>query len=289
MPACYRHPGRETNVACSMCGRPICPDCMISTPVGMRCPECARDRTQVRQVTFGGFGQGAEPATYVLIGLNVIAFVAEMLAGGGTALSGGGGQLIQDGGLNALAIEAGGEWWRIVTSGFLHAGLIHLALNMFALYILGSLLEPAIGTARFVAIYFVSLLAGSCGALILDPNELTVGASGAVFGLMSAAFIMARRRGMEELASQIGFYVLLNLVFTFSVSNISVGGHIGGLIGGAVAAFVVASFEHRRMPNRLALEIGVMVVLAGIAVAGCLAAAASGAPDIPGQFLQPGG
>jgi membrane associated rhomboid family serine protease len=279
MPACYRHPGRETSVACSSCGRPICPDCMTTTPVGMRCPECARERTPVRRVSFRGLGSGAEAATYVLIGLNALAFVAEILAGGGAASLEGGGSLIRDGGLNAVAVDVGGDWWRIVTSGFLHAGPLHLLLNMFALYILGSLLEPAVGTARFVGIYAVSLLAGSCGALILDPNELTVGASGAVFGLMSATFIMARRRGMEDLASQIGIYVAINLVFTFSVPNISIGGHVGGLIGGAVAALAVSFFERSRMPYRFAAEIGVMVVLAALAFAGALAAAAAGVPE----------
>jgi membrane associated rhomboid family serine protease len=281
MPDCYRHPGRDTNVACSMCARPICPDCMISTPVGMRCPECAQQSTQVRRVTAGGFAQGAEPATYVLIGLNVLAFLAEMLGGGASATSfSGGGDLIQDGGLNAFAIDVGGEWWRIITSGFLHAGLIHLAFNMFALYVLGSLLEPAVGTARFLGIYFVSLLAGSLGALILSPNDLTVGASGAIFGLMAAAFIMARHRGFEQVASQIGLFVVLNLVFTLGASSvISVGGHVGGLIGGAVAALVVAFFERARMPNRLPVEIGVMVLLCAAIFAGCLAAAAAGVPD----------
>src|SRR5688572_13555875 len=126
MAVCYRHPGRETNVACSNCGRPICPDCMTTTPVGMRCPECTRERTPVRQVSFGGFGRGAEPATYVLIGLNVLAFVAELVAGGGASTLEGGGRLIREGGLNAPAIDVGGEWWRIVTSGFLHAGPLHL-------------------------------------------------------------------------------------------------------------------------------------------------------------------
>jgi membrane associated rhomboid family serine protease len=279
MATCYRHPGRETNVSCSMCARPICPDCMISTPVGMRCPECAKQRTQVRQVSFGGFGSGREPATYVLIAMNVIAFIAEIVAGGGAASLEGGGELIRDGGLNAVAIDVDGEWWRIIANGFLHAGPLHILLNMFALYILGGLLEPAVGTARFVAIYIVSLLAGACGALVLDPTELTVGASGAVFGLMSATFIMARRRGLEDLASQIGIYVVINLVFTFSVPNISVGGHIGGLIGGGVAALVVAWFEHRRMPNKLAAEMIALVVLAGVAVAGCLIAASAGVPE----------
>jgi membrane associated rhomboid family serine protease len=283
MAVCYRHPGRETNVACSNCGRPICPDCMTSTPVGMRCPECAGERTQVRRVGSGGFAGGAEPATYVLIGLNVIAFVAQVMAGGGGAASlEGGGELIRDGGLNAYAVDVQGEWWRVVTSGFLHAGPLHLLLNMFALYILGSLLEPAVGTARFIGIYVVSLLAGSCGALLLDPNELTVGASGAVFGLMAGGFVMARRRGLEDLASQIGLYVVINLVFTFSVPNISVGGHLGGLAGGALAALVVAWFEQRRMRRPLAAELAVLGVLAIAAAAGCLVAAASGVPDLAG-------
>ena len=280
MPDCYRHPGRDTAVACSMCARPICPDCMISTPVGMRCPECAQQSTQVRRVTTSGFGQGAEPATYVLIGLNVLAFLASILGGGSATSLSGGGDLINDGGINAFAIDVGGEWWRIVTAGFLHAGIIHLAFNMFALYVLGSLLEPAVGTARFVGIYFVSLLAGSLGALILSPNDLTVGASGAVFGLMAAAFIMARHRGVEQIASQIGMFVVLNLVFTFAASStISVGGHIGGLIGGALAALVVAFFERARMPNRLPFEMGIMIALSAGLVVACLAAAAAGVPE----------
>jgi membrane associated rhomboid family serine protease len=280
MPECYRHPGRETNVACSMCARPICPDCMITTPVGMRCPECAQQRTQVRRVAASGFGQGAEPATYVLIGLNVLAFLAEMLGGGSATSLSGTGDLIRQGGLNAFAVDVNGEWWRIVTAGFLHAGLIHLAFNMFALYVLGSLLEPAVGTARFVGIYAVSLLAGSLGALILSPNDLTVGASGAVFGLMAAAFIMARHRGIEEVASQIGMFVVLNLVFTFAASStISVGGHIGGLIGGGIAALVVAFFERQRLANRLPIELGVMIAMSAGLVVACFAAAAAGVPE----------
>ena len=283
MPDCYRHPGRDTNVSCSMCARPICPDCMISTPVGMRCPECARQNKQVRSVSARSFGQGSETATYVLIGLNVLVFLAEVLGGASATSLSQGGSLINDGGLNAVAVDVQGEWYRIITSGFLHAGAIHLLFNMFALYVLGGLLEPAVGTARFVAIYFVSLLAGALGALVLSPNELTVGASGAIFGLMSAAFIMARHRGFEQVASQIGFFVIINLAFTLGASNISIGGHLGGLIGGAIAALVIAWFERRRIANSLAVEMGVMVALCALAFAGCLVAASAGVPDnVPG-------
>src|SRR5439155_23835226 len=106
-----------------------------------------------------------------------------------------------------------------------HANFIHILFNMFALSVLGSLLEPGIGTPRFLGVYFVSLLAGSFGALLLSPNEITVGASGAIFGLLSAAFVIARHRGVEQLASQIGFFIVINLFFTFGFAHISVGGH----------------------------------------------------------------
>jgi membrane associated rhomboid family serine protease len=270
MAVCYRHPGRETNVACSNCGRPICPDCMTPTPVGMRCPECAGQTTPVRRLSTG-LATGRAPATYALIAVNVAFFVAEMVAGGASAGFGGaGGKVVHDLALDGPQV-ADGEWWRIVTGGFLHAGLLHIAFNMFALYILGSLLEPAIGTPRFLAVYFVSLLAGSFGALIVTPDALTVGASGAIFGLMSAAFIIARHRGLEQIAGQIGFYVILNLVFTFGVSGISVGGHIGGLIGGALAALLIAFGERRG--GGVPLEAAGMLVLGAVAVAGALAVA----------------
>jgi membrane associated rhomboid family serine protease len=271
MAVCYRHSGRETNVACSNCGRPICPDCMTVTPVGMRCPECARERTQVRRIG-GGLRTGAAPATYALIAINVAAFLVE-LAGGGAASIQGGGTVIDDAGLNGPDV-ADGQVWRIVTAGFLHAGFLHIALNMFALYILGALLEPAIGTPRFLGLYFVSLLAGSCGALLLDPNETTVGASGAIFGLMSAAFIVARHRGLEQLASQIGFYVIINLVFTFGVPGISVGGHLGGLVGGAIAALLITSAE-RRASHPLSLEVLGMLAISAASVGASLAAASA--------------
>jgi membrane associated rhomboid family serine protease len=149
---------------------------------------------------------------------------------------------------------------------------------MFALYILGTLLEPAIGSARFVGVYVVAILAGSLGALALDPHQLTVGASGGIFGLMSAAFLIARQRGLDELASQIGFFVVINLVITFSVSNISVGAHLGGLIGGAIAALLITQLERRRLANAKVLEVAGMVLLCAIAVVGSLLVADSATP-----------
>lgn len=255
---CYRHPDRETSVSCSMCARPICPDCMTSTPVGMRCPECAGQRTQVRRGPAAIAPTATPVVTYVLIGLNVIAFMVT-LAGGAAAVDGGG-SVIRDYGLAGPPVD-NGDVYRLVTGGFLHAGLIHLGLNMLVLYFLGRLLEPAIGGARFLAIYLASLLAGSFGALLLDPDQITVGASGAIFGLLAAAFVIARRRGMEALAGEIGMLLAINLLITFTIPNISIGGHIGGLVGGALAALALSEGERRRGGPGLAIEgVGIAVV-----------------------------
>ena len=271
---CYRHPNRETGVSCSNCGRPICPECMTSTPVGMRCPECARQTTKVR-VGQGAFSPsvGKMPATIALIAINVAVFIAEVVAGGAGQFSNGG-KLIEDAGLRGPDI-ANGDWWRIITGGFLHAGFLHLLLNMYVLWIAGSILEPGIGTPRFLGIYFVSLIAGSLGALIVDPNTLTVGASGAIFGLMAGVIVVARGRGVEQLASQFGLFVVLNLVLTFSIPGISVGGHIGGLIGGAVAALLVIFVERRMRGQRagFGLELVGIVLMIAATFAGALAVA----------------
>jgi len=267
---CYRHPDRETNVACSRCARPICPDCMTPSPVGMRCPECAGERSKSTTVRFGA--RDTPYATYALLALNVIAFVAEIGGGGGAASLEGGGELVSDGGLFGPAV-ADGQWYRVVTSGFLHAGPLHLFLNMFVLYILGGLLEPALGPARLVGIYFVGLLGGSVGALLLTPDELTVGASGAIYGLLAAAFLIARDRGIEQLSSQIGIWIVINLVFTFSIPGISIGGHLGGLAGGAAAAALVLVVERRGASQSRAIELMAMAGLAIVAFVVALAVA----------------
>jgi membrane associated rhomboid family serine protease len=208
---------------------------------------------------------GAAPATFALIAINVAAFIAELASPGNLSLAGGGSKLINQGGLYGPAV-AHGDWYRIITSAFLHEGLLHIGLNMFVLYIMGRMLEPAIGTVRFVGIYVVSLLAGSLGVIVLSPNSLSVGASGAIFGLLAAAFVIARQRGLDALASQIGFWVIINIVFTFSVPNISIGAHLGGLVGGGIAALVVLWGERTR---NVPAELLALAVLA----AGCFVAA----------------
>jgi membrane associated rhomboid family serine protease len=243
---------------------------MTSTSVGMRCPECAHQRTRVRTMR----STVDEPVlTYALIALCVVAFIGE-LAGGASASgsSFGGSRLFEEGALRGPDV-ADGDYWRVVTAGFLHAGFFHLFFNMFSLWILGTMLEPAIGHVRFALIFIVSLLAGSFGALLVDPNSLTVGASGGIFGLMGAAVVVMRNRGINPLESGLGLWIGLNLVITFAVPNISIGGHIGGLIGGALAALVLFDLpDNVRIPpvaaNLLCAGLGALAVVGSIAVAG---------------------
>ena len=269
---CYRHPSRETGVSCSSCGRPICTDCMTSTSVGMRCPECAKQKTKVRTVaTLTGTPQ----LTYALIAINVAVFIATAAAGGGT--SGTSGTVYQNGALFGPLV-ADGEWWRIITAGFLHAGLLHIAFNMYFLYFLGTLLEPAIGKLRFGIIYFVSMIGGSFGALLLSPDAVTVGASGAVFGSMGAAILALRARGIDPMQSGLGITLLLNLGITFVIPGISIGGHLGGLFAGGLIGYLMFEVAERRgLPNRVVVgaSVGFGVALAIV----CVLIAQSAAPQ----------
>ena len=266
MEVCYRHPKRETGVHCSNCGRPICPDCMTSTPVGMRCPECAgRSATKVRTMR----SMTDEPTlTYVLIGINVLAGIGS-LYGGNVGTEGGN---LTDAWEISRGHMADGEYWRLLTSGFAHAGIFHLAFNMLALWILGSTLEPALGRRRFALVYFVSLLCGSLGVLVLGGRP-SVGASGAVFGLFGAMVVLYRARGLSIMESGLGFWLGLNLLITFAVPNISIGAHLGGLAGGLAVTFVLVELGERgrvSMPvaEALGAAIGVGAVAASIAAYG---------------------
>jgi membrane associated rhomboid family serine protease len=268
MATCYRHPDRETGVSCSNCGNPICPDCMTATPVGMRCPDCSKQRTPVRTMR----DVHADPTvTYVLIAVNVLMFIGSS-AGGSAFGGGGGGAVFRDLALWGPAVDIANEYYRLITSGFLHSGIIHLGFNMYILYWLGTMLEPSLGHVRFVALYFASLLSGSFGALLLSPTAFTVGASGAVFGLMGAAFVFQRQRGIDPMRSGIGPLILLNLALGFVIPNISVGGHLGGLIGGALAAFAMEQLGARRrgllLPVLACVAVGALAFVGAVAVAG---------------------
>jgi membrane associated rhomboid family serine protease len=269
MATCYRHPSRETGVSCSNCGKPICPDCMTPTPVGMRCPDCAGQKQRVHTLR----SMHVDPiVTYVLIGINVLLFLGSGAGGSFLTGSGSSSTVFRDLALWGPAIDLGHDYWRLVTAGFLHSGLLHIGFNMYILYWLGTMLEPSLGHVRFLALYFASLLAGSFGALLLSPNAVTVGASGAVFGLMGAAFVMQRARGMDPMQSGIGPVILFNLAISFVIPNISIGGHLGGLVGGAAAAFAMERLAARRpgiaLPVAACVAVGAIAVVAAIAAAG---------------------
>ena len=286
MATCYRHPSRETGVSCANCGRPICPDCMTTTPVGMRCPECSRQRTPVK--TLRNTVRRPE-VTLALVAINVIAFLAEgniSISGQPTSKVYEEGALIGSfPGYPNLGV-AHGQWWRLVTSGFLHENLIHIGFNMYVLWILGQMLEPALGRLRFAVIYGVSLLTGSLGALIVTPHAATVGASGAVFGIMGAAAVEMRARQIPVMQSGVGGLILINLVISFTLPGISWGGHVGGLIGGALVALMFNEAQRRRVSQPVVLA--ACAVIAAGAIAGSIATAKSSESPTSVNLLQRG-
>jgi membrane associated rhomboid family serine protease len=204
-----------------------------------------------------------------LIAINVIAFLAsgQFSVGGGSTTT-----LFDKGALFGPAIDIDHQYYRLITGGFLHAGLLHIGFNMYLLYMLGQMLEPALGSVRFGVVYLVALLAGSFGALWAEPHALTVGASGAVFGLMGFAFFEMRNRGIDPFQTGIGGLIVITLGFSFVLSNISVGGHIGGLVGGSLAALALHQGDRRRLPAAAGYAalavIGVASVVGALAVAG---------------------
>jgi membrane associated rhomboid family serine protease len=246
---------------------------MTPTPVGMRCPECASQRTRVvRGVGEAGLFASA-PATFILIALNAAAFLAEIASASGGLGVGSSSAVVNFGLYGPFVAE--GEVYRLLTGGFLHASLLHIGFNMFALYFLGRLLEPSIGTPRFLGIYFASLLGGAFGALLLTPNALTVGASGAIFGLFGATFLIARDRGFDAVASSVGVILLLNLAFSFGgAGHISLGGHLGGLVAGVLCAGAILAGDRGMLGQRpFPAEMIAMGAVAVLAVAGALAIA----------------
>ena len=273
MATCYRHPSRETGVSCANCGRPICPDCMTTTPVGMRCPECAKQRTKVvRMRELAKIPR----VTYTLIAVNVLVFLTEQ---GQFTLAGSTihGSVVDEGFLfrEALA-HPHDQYWRLFTSAFIHENLLHIGFNMYLLYLLGMMLEPALGSVKFAAIYFTALFAGSFGVLFATSGP-SLGASGAIFGLMGAAVVELRARRMSVMESGIGGLIVINLILSFALPDISVGAHIGGLIGGALAGLAIRAADERR---RSWLGLVACVALSAAAIVGAIAIAGSTAPGI---------
>jgi len=281
LPTCPRHPGRTTGRSCTRCGAPACPDCLRDAPVGAHCVDCVRaDRepvaNQVRRTVRSNrrfLALDDLLVTRVLIALNATVFVLTdvvksvsptqigLTAGGWTG--------------TAMIGVAEGEWWRLVSSGFLHFGLLHLGMNMLALWNLGQSLEPQLGRWRFAGLYLVALLGGSAGALATSPNGLTGGASGAIFGLLGALAVAMRSRGVPLMKTSIGPVLVLNLVLTLGLSGISVGGHLGGLGTGGLLGWVLLRPRRRTEHASASGEVLSLVALGAVAVGAALWLAAN--------------
>ena len=274
---CYRHPDRETGLSCSECDRPICYECMTPAPVGLRCPEHSGKPQGVRKVTAAAervaTGRGSHRTrmvTMVLIGINVGVYLVELALGG--TIDGLGNSLYYKGVLFAHGTFDGspgvgdGGWWRLVSSAFLHYGPVHLGLNMLALYWYGPVLEQVIGRWRYLLLYLAAGLGGSAGALWASPNAATVGASGAIFGVFGGLLELERRRLISSNGQILGL-IVLNLLISYALPGISIGGHIGGLVAGFAVMF--AYMELRRSPQlsaAAAVGVGAAAVVLAYAV-----------------------
>jgi membrane associated rhomboid family serine protease len=267
---CYRHPDRETYVRCTRCDRPICPDCMRVASVGHQCPECVSEGNRtVREArtVFGGRVRARPVVTLTLIGLNVLAYLGELVSrpfvdrfemvGGMTA----------HGGIPGFGV-VDGEWYRLITAAFLHMpmnqgsfGITHILFNMWALWVLGPQLEQVLGRLRFTVLYILSAIGGNVLLYLVDPLQPAVGASGAIFGLFAAFFVVGRRLGVDTRG--IVFLIVINLMFTFTFSGISWEGHVGGLITGAVLA---VAFAYAPRHRQKIVQVGASAVVAALLV-----------------------
>jgi membrane associated rhomboid family serine protease len=268
IPTCYRHPGRETYVSCVRCGRPACPDCLRSAAVGQQCVECIRaGNREVRQPRgqFGGRPAAGARVTFALIGLNLVLWLIELAHA----------SLGLDWSMLAYASDQGhpvgvaaGQWYRLLTAAFLPppglglAGILDIAFNMYALYLVGPPLERALGAARFLAVYLVSALAGSVVFFYLAPqNEQALGASGAIFGLFAGFFVLARRVRAD--VRQIAGLIAINLVLSFSLSGIAWQAHVGGLLAGGL---LTAAFAYAPARSRALVQGGATAALLAVLV-----------------------
>src|SRR6266576_1348534 len=287
VPTCYRHAGRETYLSCTRCGRPACPECLRSAPVGQQCVECVKEGNRgVRTpaAMFGGRAVSGALVTYTLVGLNVLFYLVEWvyprivnyLDMVGAA---------RDPALHGQVVGvAAGEEYRLITSAFLHEpgfagfGPAHIIFNMWALLLVGPGLERLLGRLRFLAVYLLSALGGSVLFYVLvPPYQQALGASGAVFGLFGAWFVVSRRMQVDTRA--IVILIVINLVIGFVVPNIAWQDHIGGLLTGGLltAAYAYAPRQHRALVQAGATA-AIVVLLAAAVIArnSQLAAAALG-------------
>ncbi|MFF3373492.1 rhomboid family intramembrane serine protease [Streptomyces sp. NPDC002680] len=272
LPTCYRHPDRETGIRCTRCERPICPECMVSASVGFQCPECVRNGSGTghapsasRPRTLAGGTVTADPRllTKILIGINLAVYLLQMSLGDEFTDRF---QLLGSAYVPSLGSMEGvaeGQWYRLLTSMFLHGSVMHILFNMLSLWWIGGPLEAALGRARYLTLYLVSGLAGSALTyLIAAANQPSLGASGAIFGLFGATAVLMRRLNYDM--RPILALLVINLIFTFGWSNIAWQAHIGGLVAGVVIGYAMV---HAPRERRSLVQYGVCAVVLVVVVA----------------------
>ncbi|WP_370945876.1 rhomboid family intramembrane serine protease [Amycolatopsis sp. cg5] len=281
LPGCWWHPKRQTGLSCVRCGRPACPDCLREASVGFQCVDCVEsgqrvDKEQRKQYEAAGYGQrtitGAlmprrVVVTPVLIAINVLVFLLTVVQSGSVTNNNGGSEIGAGGWLDSVRVAHDGEYWRLFTSGFLHDGLLHIAVNMLSLWMLGRDLERAMGPLRYTAAYLVSLFGGSVAVVLFAPDRPVVGASGAIYGLLGAILIALLRLKLNP--TQALVIIGVNLVLSVSIPGISLFAHLGGLVAGAIVmAAMVYAPEKSRKVWQSATTAAIAVALAGLFVIG---------------------
>jgi membrane associated rhomboid family serine protease len=259
---CYRHTKRPAGRQCTRCGKYACAECLVQASIGSHCLDCAK-ASRPAAATRARHWNARQPTlvTSALIAVNLLVFVYGAIVDP-KSISGNLTTVHEDLALWRPFLEQRDEWYRLVTSGFLHYGIIHLGFNMYMLYLLGQMLEPALGRVRFLLLYFASLLGGSLGVLLLDDG-LAAGASGAVFGLLGAAFVGQWLHGANPLSTSIGSVLVMNLFITFAWRNqISVGGHVGGLVAGAICGAALLAPRHKGVPRWAGYAVPALVIVA---------------------------
>ena len=272
VPVCYRHPDRVTYLACSECGRHICPDCSYDAPVGQKCPECVRAAGAQRVVRANSINAGpsfkTSPVVFSLIAVNVAIYLIGMVSASAEL------EMLRNYAAWTPAIEAG-EWWRGLTAAFLHGGTMHILFNMYFLYIFGPRLERQVGSVAFSGIYLASAAGGSLATYLFGPsNSLSVGASGALFGLFGAWLYAAyRQRGSaagSAMFNQLGVILLINMALPLFIPNIDWRAHLGGLATGIFVAFLweqIAAGRNNARQLRAAVAFAVLIaILATLAI-----------------------
>lgn len=268
LPRCYRHPNMPSGRSCTRCGRPACGDCLQAVAIGSQCPDCIKASRPTATVRAKDWNASQDALiTRIIMALNVSVFVWVLI--GDTSSAGFGSSVSSrevNLGLNKLLLSFNHEWYRLITSGFLHFGILHIAMNMYLLFQLGKLLEAPLGRVRFGLLYFASLLGGSLGVLVLEGSStgLHGGASGAVFGLMGAAAIGMQRRGINIFQTGLGATLVINLLLTFTIPGISIGGHIGGIVMGAICGSIMLSPPQQKQPPWLGYAVPVIAIIGSV-------------------------